>query len=349
MSGTPGPWWRRTNAPFSALVVLVVLAGLALAVAGLVVVPLVRTGPSVPRLHPTGAPTAAGTPSADAPTPGTASAGVTVAAVGDLVCDPAKVDEDGNGKDPRQCQQKSVSSMVLARRPAALLALGDTQYADGTLDAFRTTYAPTYGRLLDVTYPVPGNHEYQTPRAAGYYAYFGLRAGSPDRGYYSFDLGGWHLVALNSNCGEVSCAAGSAQERWLRADLAAHPAVCTLAFWHHPRWSHGDHGDNPRVAPLVRALYDGKADVMLAGHDHDYERYALRAPDGTPDPRGLRQFVVGTGGRNLRSVQGGTGTEAAEGDSFGALFLTLTPTGYSWRFTASNGTGYTDTGTTACH
>jgi len=157
------------------------------------------------------------------------------------------------------------------------------------------------------------------------------------------------VVALNSNCDEVSCAAGEAQERWLRADLAAHPATCTLGYWHHPRWSHGDHGDNSDVAPLIKALSDAKAEIVLNGHDHDYERFAPRAPDGSADPQGLREFVVGTGGRDLRSAEPGRGTDAMDSDSFGALFLTLAPTGYSWDFRASNGTGYADSGTGTCH
>jgi len=267
-----------------------------------------------------------------------------------MVCDSANpAGDDGNGQGPKQCRQKLVSDQIVAHRPAVFLALGDTQYPDGTLTSFRANYAPTYGRLSGLTYPVPGNHEYHTPRASGYFDYFGVRAGDPSQGFYSFDVGGWHLVALNSNCDQVSCAAGSAQERWLRADLAAHPAPCTLAYWHHPRWSHGEHGDDPDVASLVQALGDAEADVILNGHDHNYERYSSRAADGKADPNGLREFVVGTGGRSLRDARAGTGTAAIDSDSFGALFLTLTPTGYSWSFAAANGTGFTDTGTRTCH
>lgn len=275
----------------------------------------------------------------------------TIAATGDMVCDPVRpgADGDGDGTGPNQCQQMQVSDLVVARHPDAFLTLGDNQYVDGTLTAYRSTYGPSFGRLLTITHPVPGNHEYKDGNGGGYYAYFGARAGNPSRGFYSYDLGGWHLVALNSNCSAVSCATGSAQERWLRADLAAHPAACTLAYWHHPRWSHGVHGNTAAVAPLVRALADGRADVILNGHDHDYERLAPGDANGAADPNGIREFVVGTGGRSLRAASGGDRTEAINTRSFGALFLTLSPHRYSWNFVSSNGTGFTDTGSATCH
>lgn len=342
MTGRSVPWRRPWRAPLVALLAIVI------AVAMVAVLRPGRATGALPEPSPSVTSPAVPSPAVPSSAVTSASGAVTIAAVGDLVCDLDETDEDGNGRGPRQCRHRGVSDLVLSRYPAALLALGDTQYPDGTLDAYREAYAPTYGRLLDVTYPVPGNHEYRTSRAAGYFAYFGARAGSPDRGYYSIDLGGWHLVALNSNCDEVSCAAGRAQERWLRADLAAHPAACTIAYWHHPRWSHGEHGDDDAVAPLVQALYEHTVDVLLVGHDHHYERFTPRAPDGSADPRGVREFVVGTGGRSLRGADGGNGTEAINSDSFGALFLTLTPTGYSWEFAASDGTGFTDRGSASC-
>ena len=307
------------------------------------------TSPS-PSSSGTRSPSTSPSPSTKHPAAGSAR-GVTIAAVGDMVCDPVNPggDDDGNGKGPRQCQQKAVADQVAAHHPDAFLTLGDNQYVDGTLAAFRTGYAPTFGRLLDITHPAPGNHAYHDGRGAGYFGYFGSRAGSPDKGYYSYDLGGWHLVALNSNCTDVACETGSAQERWLRADLAAHPASCTLAYWHHPRWSHGQHGDIADVAPLMQALYDAKAEIVLNGHDHNYERFTPRSPDGSADPNGVREFVVGTGGRSLRAATSGSGTEVIDSDSFGALFLTLTPHGYRWSFGATNGTGFTDSGSATCH
>jgi hypothetical protein len=294
-----------------------------------------------------------GTGSTSGPSFGQGTTGVTVAAAGDMSCDPAGAaagDEDGDGKGPGQCQDRAVSDLVLSAHPAAFLPLGDNQYDSGTAQAYRGGYDKTFGRLLTVTHPVPGNHEYKTGGAAGYFGYFGARAGDPVKGYYSYDLGGWHLVALNSNCDEVSCDAGSDQEQWLRKDLAAHPARCTLAYWHHPRWSSGMHGDNESVAPLVQALYDGHADVILGGHDHHYQRYEQRSPSGDPDAdHGLREFVVGTGGRTLRDAAAVDGSQALESSAFGALFLNLQPTSYRWEFRPVGGSSFVDRGSAACH
>jgi hypothetical protein len=274
-----------------------------------------------------------------------------VAAVGDIACAPTDPDFNRGRGTATRCRQRAVSDLVVSRTPDALFVLGDLQYQYGTKAAFSASYRPSFGRLLSITRPVVGNHEYGTPGAAAYWDYFGSRAGPRGKGWYSLDLGGWHVVALNSNCDKVSCAPASEQLRWLRADLAAHPARCTLAMWHHPRWSSGsEHGDDPAVAPFMAALHAAGADVVLTGHDHDYERFAPRAPSGAVDHAGgVREFVVGTGGRNLRSVGRAPQTEAVSASSFGALFLTLRPTGYSWRFVPAAGGSFTDTGTTACH
>ena len=231
------------------------------------------------------------------------------------------------------------------------MTLGDHQYETGTLDEFQRVYSPTWGRLIDRTFPVPGNHEYD-PGAAGYYSYFGARAGDPTKGYYSFDIGAWHLIALNSECSFVGgCQAGSPQETWLRADLAAHPAACTLAYWHKPRFSSGGlHPSSAAFQPLWQALYDAQADVVLSGHAHDYERFAPQAPNGAPDDvRGIRQFVVGTGGRNLQ-VLGALqpNSEVRQNTSFGVLKLVLHPTSYDWQFLPTAGGTFTDSGSRAC-
>jgi acid phosphatase type 7 len=230
-----------------------------------------------------------------------------------------------------------------------VLVLGDLQYEDGTAAGFRQVYDPTWGRVRSITHPAIGNHEYESG-GGGYFDHFGAAAGPQGEGWYSFDLGAWHLVALNSNCDRVGCGTGSVQERWLAADLAAHPNRCTLAFWHHPRWSGGEHGDDPLVAPLLQDLYAAGADVVLNGHDHDYERFAPLDPAGAPDPaRGLREFVVGSGGRSHYRVTPSARTQAYTDATFGVLELTLRRTGYDWSFRPEAGGRWTDTGSAGCH
>ncbi len=228
--------------------------------------------------------------------------------------------------------------------------LGDNQYEDASLDKFLASYHPSWGRMKSITKPAVGNHEYLTPGASGYFSYFGAAAGDPAKGYYSYDLGAWHIVVLNSNCSEVGgCGSGSAQEKWLRADLASHSQTCTAAYWHHPRWSDGEHGEHSSVGPLYQALYDNRAEVVLSGHDHDYERFAERAPDGSAAPgRGIRQFVVGTGGKNHYALTPGAYTQASNADTYGVLFLTLSTGSYSWKFVPEPGKTFTDSGSTSC-
>ena len=241
------------------------------------------------------------------------------------------------------CQQAATAHLIERGNYRAVLALGDLQYERGALDEFRAFYDASWGAFLSRTFPAVGNHEYLTHGAAGYFGYFGSRAGDPARGYYSFDVGRWHLVSLNSNCGQVGgCGAGSPQERWLRADLAAHRAACVIAYWHHPRFSSGGHGDNVSMQPVWRALADAHAELVLSGHDHDYERFA--------PVDGIRQFVVGTGGRNLtafrKKVDAGSQLRLRQ---FGILDLELAPTSYTWRFRAVPTGAVLDSGTTACH
>ena len=245
------------------------------------------------------------------------------------------------------------TAALLDTLPGTVLTLGDTVYEDGSAVQFARCYAPSWGRFRDRTYPAPGNHDYNTAGASGYYGFFGPRAGKRGEGWYSFDLGRWHLVALNSNCDAVGgCQPGSRQERWLRADLAAHPARCTLAFWHHPRFSSGTtHGSDPAVGGLWLALYQAGADVVLVGHEHNYERFAPLDPFGRVDPaRGVREFVVGTGGVSHYPLGSPlAGSEARNNDSFGLLELHLRPAGYSWRFRPAQGGSFQDSGTGSCH
>jgi hypothetical protein len=199
---------------------------------------------------------------------------------------------------------------------------------------------------------VPGNHEYLTDQAAGYFAYFGGRAGPKGKGWYSFDLGSWHLIALNSNCWHVGgCQPGSEQERWLRADLAAHPGRCTLAYWHHARFSSGvENGSSDQVAGLWQTLYEGGVDVALAGHEHNYERFAPLNASGQVDrARGVRQFVVGTGGRShYRFGDPLTGSEVRDSTTFGVLTLQLADQGYRWRFLPAGDGGFNESGSDTC-
>jgi acid phosphatase type 7 len=287
--------------------------------------------------------------------------GFPLAAAGDIACDPrSSVFNRGRGRG-LACRQLATSNLLVGGRYAAVLALGDLQYEDGAYSKFRASYAHSWGRARAITLPVPGNHEYRTEDARGYHRYFGtlaagtlfgmVEAGIPTNGYYSLEMGGWHVVALNSNCSEVGgCEAGSPQERWLRADLAANRARCTLAYWHHPRFSSGQHGSDPTYTAFWQALYDAGAEVVLVGHDHDYERFAPQAPDGKLDlKRGIREFVVGTGGHSLRSFRSAApNSEERDASSFGVLELTLGRGAYAWRFRSAVGS-FTDRGSGRCH
>lgn len=229
------------------------------------------------------------------------------------------------------------TAAILDTIPGLVLALGDNAYVHGTEAEYRDCYTPSWGRHRDRTRAAPGNHDYHTPGAAAYYAYFGERAGPAGRGYYSFDVGAWHVVMLNTS---APMAPGSAQERWLRDDLAAHPSRCTLAVLHHPRFSSGLHGNNARVVPLWQALYDAGADVVLSGHDHMYERFLRLTPEGRPDAeRGIRSFVVGTGGaHHVGFYRRSRGSEVRFDGDWGVLKLTLRADRYEWEFiTATDG------------
>jgi hypothetical protein len=229
-----------------------------------------------------------------------------------------------------------------------IFTTGDNVYASGTAEEFANCYAPSWGRHKGRTRPSAGNHDYGTAGAAGYFGYFGSMAGEPGKGYYSYDLGAWHIIVLNSN---ISVETGSPQEGWLRADLAAHPVVCTLAYWHHPRFSSGTvHGSDASLQPLWQALYDSGADVVLVGHEHNYERFAPQDPSGLADPtRGIRQFVIGTGGRSHYPFGIPiANSEVRNSDTDGVLKLTLHPTSYTWEFIPEAGKSFRDSGDAAC-
>jgi len=232
----------------------------------------------------------------------------------------------------------------------AVLALGDIQYENGERAGFDASYGPTWGRLDDIVHPVVGNRDYGLGNADGYFDYFGSRAGGAPGGYYSFDLGGWHLIALNSNCTFVACGAGSAQEAWLRADLAAHSGTkCQLAYWHHPLFASGGALATP-MRQIWQDLDDAHVDVVLNGHIHVYERFGQQNASGGADPDGPREFIVGTGGRSHGGAQSAVAanSEARNNDTFGVLRMTLRATGYDWRFVPEAGRSFTDSGSGDC-
>lgn len=250
--------------------------------------------------------------------------------------------------------QDEATALLLDNIAGAVFTLGDSVYPNGTLSQFKDCYEPTWGRHKNRTRPSPGSHDYRDIGAAGYYTYFGESASPLDldctsncKGYYSYDLGTWHIIVLNS---EIDYSLGSDQEQWLRADLATNENTCTLAYWHKPLFSSGRHGNSASVQPMWQALYDFGADVVLNGHDHTYERFAPQSPTGQADPnRGIREFVVGTGGTGLYSfstIQ--PNSEVRDNSSWGVLKLTLHPTSYEWEFIPIAGQTFTDSGSARC-
>ena len=274
-----------------------------------------------------------------------------VGTAGDIACDPGDGRFNGGAGISGACRELATSNILFNSDLAAVLPLGDNQYEDATWWKFMQSYDMSWGRLFRLTHPVPGNHEYQTQSAAGYYSYFGSLAGDPTKGYYSFDVGAWHIIALNSECANVGgCGGGSPEEVWLRNDLAAHTNTCTLAYWHRPRFTSGFHGNDDSFATWWFDLYTAHADIVLNGHDHDYERFAPQDGSQNPDPNGIREFVVGTGGQEHEGfVAQAPNSQVFNGDTFGVLKLTLHPTSYDWQFVPEAGGTFTDSGTAACH
>jgi hypothetical protein len=294
------------------------------------------------------------------PAPSRGTSDPMIAAAGDIAC------KNPPGNNHQACQYDDVAALVAQRDYTRLLALGDDQYEYGRLKDFRENYDVYFGSLLPITEPVPGNHEYGTPDASGSFRHFGSLGHGPG-GYYSYDLGAWHVIALNSAIcpAAVGCGPGDPQYDWLKADLAAHPATCTLAYWHHPRfdWLKYQNADWTqdyeflKSAPFWDLLYAGGADVVLNGHNHNYSHWLPMDPTGAYDPEhGITQFIVGTGGRNLNGF-GGPKTRpitflTGESKEFGILSLTLHPASYDYRFRSTLGgaSGFIDQGTNVpCH
>ncbi|HTC94227.1 MAG TPA: metallophosphoesterase [Terriglobales bacterium] len=247
------------------------------------------------------------------------------------------------------------TAKLLDSIPGTVFVAGDLAYPDGSAEQFANCYGPTWGRHKARTRPSPGNHEFHAGNATPYFNYFGAAAGDPKKGYYSYDLGAWHVIVINSNCSELpgGCAAGSAEEQWLRQDLAQHSTACTVAYWHHPLFSSGKaHGNDPEMKPFWQDLYAANADIVINGHDHDYERFAPQDPDGKLDnARGIREFVVGSGGKNSHRVFGDTkpNSEARNADTYGVLKLTLHAKSYDWEFVPEEGKTFKDSGSGNCH
>jgi hypothetical protein len=281
-------------------------------------------------------------PSGPASIPASPKATVSIVAAGDIACDPSH-----NTGTPQDCDQAATADLIGQLHPTAVLPLGDLQYEDGTPAAFQSVFGQTWGKYKSIMYPAIGNHEYLTSGAAGYFGYF-----RHIPAYYSYDLGDWHLISLDSECHFVGgCQAGSPQEKWLLADLAAHPNACTLVYWHEPRWSSGEHGDASQMVQIWDDLVANRVDVVLTGHNHDYERFVPLNGTGQPDPIGVTEFVVGTGGKNHYGFTGpALNGEAVRNDSsFGVLKMILGPSGYSWRFYPAPGYSFTDSGSASCH
>jgi hypothetical protein len=246
------------------------------------------------------------------------------------------------------------TASLLDAIPGSVFTLGDNVYDNGTATEFTNCYGPSWGRttIKSRTRPVPGNHDYNTAGASGYYGYFGAAAGDPAKGYYAYDLGTWRIYVLNSNCGSIGgCGAGSAQEQWLRADLAANPRTCAIGMWHHPRFSSGEHGSSTATQALYQALYDANAELVLVGHDHEYERFGPQTATGVTDnARGLIQIVVGTGGtslRGFRTIQPNSLVRNA--DTWGVVRLSLSAGSWSFDFVPVAGRSFTDSGSATCH
>ena len=258
--------------------------------------------------------------------------GVVLVGAGDIAGCPSSYDDEA-------------TAALVARIGGAVFTLGDNAYPDGRTRDY-SCYGASWGQFKDRTYPSPGNHDYRTGNAAPYFAYFGARAGPPGRGWYSYDLGGWHIVSLDSERDL------DAQAVWLAADLAAHPARCTLAYWHRPLFTSGSHHrPYPAMRPIFRLLYEAGADLVLSGHNHQYERFAPQDPEGRPDSaRGIREFVVGTGGDELYSFRTpAPNSEVRYDGGHGVLKLTLYPDRYAFQFVSVAGKGFGDSGEAACH
>jgi hypothetical protein len=248
-------------------------------------------------------------------------------------------------------QTAALIETQLALYPNATVFIpGDVVYGEGTMVELKNCFGPSWGRFKDRIRPVPGNHDYTTAGAAPYYEYFGAAAGEPGKGYYSYDLGDWHIVGLNSNCNDVACGPDSQQAAWFLEDLKSNSKTCTLAYWHHPRFSSGIAGGSGAVKTFWRTAVDNGADVVVNGHDHDYERFDPIDKDGKASPDGVRLFIVGTGGGVLRDFgEIKPNSEVRIDHTHGVIVFKLFPDSYEWTFLSADGQDVSDSGSGVCH
>jgi hypothetical protein len=307
---------------------------------------------SPPTARPTAAPTSAPTAAPTAP-PTTAPTSAPTATLPPAAGSPVLIGAGDICITSVIQNARATAALITARPSDIVYTLGDNSNESGTASQYANCYAPTWGVFLNRTHATVGNHDYMTSGAAPYYAYFGAAAGPAGKGYYSYNLANnWHVIVLNAMCSEVGgCGSGSPQETFLRNDLAANAGKHILAMWHIPRFSSGSaHGDNPTYTVWWQDLYDAHADIVLDGHDHDYERFALQNPNGVADPNGIREFVVGTGGAGQRAFGSiDANSQVRSTGTFGVLQLTLGLHSYSWQFIPVAGKTFTDSGTQATH
>jgi hypothetical protein len=281
-----------------------------------------------------------------------------IAAAGDAACSPADPSFNNGQGSGAYCRQKATSDLMLREDLSAVLAIGDLQYERGELANFQASFEPSWGRMKPIMRPVPGNHEYGTPGAAGYFDYFngpGVQtgqAGDRDKGYYSFDIGSWHVLALNSECDHIGgCGPSSPQVRFIESDLAAHPTACTLAYFHRPHFTSGANDDDGDMKSVWDAAYAGNVDLILNGHEHLYERFGPQTPDGAADPtRGIRQITIGEGGRSRHAFVGAApNSEFRDNLTLGIGELTLRDGSYDWRLVGAPSGRIADSGSSRCH
>jgi hypothetical protein len=344
---------KRTTVAAVAVIAIALVPVVVLAAGGLNGKPAASHGPKktpaptvVVTPRPTPSPTVAPTivvspPPTTAPT-ATAAGSVVLVGAGDIASCASTGDE--------------TTASMLDGISGTVFTLGDNVYDNGTAAEFTNCYGPSWGRasIKSRTRPVPGNHDYNTTNATGYFGYFGAAAGDPTKGYYAYDLGAWRIYVLNTNngsCGVVACGAGSAQEQWLKADLAANPRSCVAAMWHHPRFSSGTHGNNTISSALWQDLYDAHAELILNGHDHTYERFAPQNPSGAPDnASGIVEMVVGTGGKDHYAFSTIRANSLVRDDTAsGVLKLTLSAGSWTFQFLPEPGKSFTDSGSGTCH